>query len=407
MPSFWPNKKRKAGKRRHKGRKEERTKRKSHRRADREQRRKRRDRRDRRGSRTSRHQRHTARERRRGRRRTKRSKPSPVLVSGIPQGVSVPLQHYFTRRRRRSRQDILSAPYTTRTLRPKDTNSNLEDLHSSTHPLNAITHPHHPAHSYLHPFQTPIHPILRPSSQSVLHPLSHPLQGMSQLSPSPNNNIHISYTSNHPLQEKLHSPLQKQGKPHIFHPPSQPFRLPLYTNDQPYTLPGHTLPKTPTHLHQSSHKNPFSPFIHKQRAGYHLLPQTQIYASYPLNTTARTIIHLQRPFQRPQVPNEWNQDNEEVEHQSQSSQSSSTMTLSRHTRESPAFQQPIQVFHPQAGEFLHPQAGVDISSPRLHHTIRKGRGGGEGDGEEEGKSDKEVQRECSKTLSWKKVSERR
>lgn len=83
-------------------------------------------------------------------------------------------------------------------------------------------------------------------------------------------------------------------------------------------------------------------------------------------------------------------------------QNPSTVTLSRQVRESPPFY-PLRQVHPQAGAFLHPQAGVDISSPRLRHTPRGG--GREVGGEDEG--DK-VQRECGgRSLSWKKVSERR
>lgn len=77
-------------------------------------------------------------------------------------------------------------------------------------------------------------------------------------------------------------------------------------------------------------------------------------------------------------------------------QTPSTVTLSRQVRESPPF-------HPQAGAFLHPQAGVDISSPRLRHTPR---GGGREVGVED--AGEKVQRECGgRSLSWKKVSERR
>ena len=134
-------------------------------------------------------------------------------------------------------------------------------------------------------------------------------------------------------------------------------------------------------------------FPYKYLYDYHFLnPLTPTYTHkhtlHPFITAPKTVTHPQTHT------NTQNQDTNRFLSQP------FTPTLSRHIRALPHHR---PVIHPQAGEFMHPQAGVDISPPRFLQG-RRGRGEKV---EREERDRNQLLRECSKTMNWKKLSERR
>ncbi|KAG0729342.1 Inter-alpha-trypsin inhibitor heavy chain H1 [Chionoecetes opilio] len=121
-------------------------------------------------------------------------------------------------------------------------------------------------------------------------------------------------------------------------------------------------------------------------------PHTQIHRLHPLAAAPQTIAHPQ------------SQGTNALRYQSfhnQHSYPSSSASLSRQVRQLPH----RPVLHPQAGQFMHPQAGVDISLPRFLHGAKRGRYDDKAKREEGDRS--QLYRECSKTMNWKKISARR
>lgn len=185
--------------------------------------------------------------------------------------------------------------------------------------------------------------------------------------------------------------------------------LPFRTRQQYFwrrRMPRSHRPLSMVHPQTSTYTHPHAfPFSTGPQTMPHPLASTytQAYAFQPFVAAPQTMTRPQtHTYARP-LPRSWTQGTTGLRYQSLHTheRNPSTASLSRHTRESPH----RPVLHPQAREFIHPQAGVDFSLPMFLHGVRQGRGEDRAGRAEEDR--RQLYRECSKTLSWKKVSERR
>ena len=323
------------------------------RKSNRANKRSRRGRRNRKGRRSSRN-RHS---------RRRRDRRSPYArVSSIPQEQSLRETHpqIFWRRLRRSLHSQSSTE---------------GEIHSQT---ATFTHPH-----AFHPFtigtQTMPHPL---ASIQAFHPFAagykvmpHPLTS----NRATNQVIHPSHASSqathpHTLRYTQRKPIHPfhigvNSKPHLStsaHTETQPLHNP---HTHPHTQ-SHTY--TPRNTPHSTHTNPNSiPHLLASTRSLHRISASQTHSN-PQMTSG---IENQSPLQS---------------------------THTRQVRESSHHRQ----VHPQEGEFMHPQAGVDISAPRFLHGARRGRGGEQAQRKQE-KERNQLLKECSKTQSWKKMAGKR